>query len=177
MARIPPFSHSPVTHDLLVLSIKAFYERRTQFKELLSSNANLSSSRYFRLMCLAGMECIGTVPMGVYALVLNVKAGISPWKGWADTHFHFSKVGQIPFILWSLNPDLVKALELSRWDVVACAFIFFAFFGFADEARKNYRAMVATVAKRVGYSTMTASTLNNSSLNGYVFCFTFSFTV
>lgn len=149
-----------------VLSIKAFYKRRTQFKELLSSNNNLSSNRYFRLMCLAGIEVIGTVPMGIYALVVNVEAGVSPWKGWADTHYDFSKVGQFPAIQWRMNPTLVKSLELSRWSVVGCAIIFFGFFGFADEARKNYRAAVATVAKRMGYSTMTSSTLNNSSING-----------
>jgi len=33
-----------------------------------------------------------------------------------------------------------------------CAIIFFIFFGFADEARRNYSSALRSVAKRVGYT-------------------------
>lgn len=151
-----------------VLSIKAFYKRRAQFKELLSSNNNLSSNRYFRLMALAGIEVIGTVPMGIWAIVVNAQLGVEPWLGWADTHYDFSRVGQIPALQWRQVPDLVRGLELARWSVVGCAIIFFAFFGFADEARKNYRLMINSVAKRMGYSTFGTSTAGHSTLDGSV---------
>lgn len=144
------------------MSIKAFYKRRAQFKELLSSNNNLNSNRYFRLMCLAGIEMLGTIPIGSYGLYLNVSAGINPWKGWADVHFHFSKVSQFPALQWRAVPNLVTSLELSRWSVVFCALVFFGFFGFADEAKKNYRLVVTTVAKRMGYSIMTDSTTSST---------------
>jgi len=42
---------------------------------------------------------------------------------------------------------------MSRWLIVACGFIFFAFFGFADEARRHYRHAFNSVVKRVGFST------------------------
>jgi len=45
-------------------------------------------------------------------------------------------------------------LELSRWSVIFCAFLFFGFFGFADEARKNYRFAFQSVAKCVGISSV-----------------------
>jgi len=47
----------------------------------------------------------------------------------------------------------VISLETTRWFVILCAVVFFAYFGFADEARKNYRAAFGSVAKRVGLST------------------------
>jgi pheromone a factor receptor len=34
-----------------------------------------------------------------------------------------------------------------------CAFVFFAFFGFAEEARQNYRRVFTSLAGRVGYLT------------------------
>jgi pheromone a factor receptor len=40
-----------------------------------------------------------------------------------------------------------------RWATVACALLFFAYFGFADEVIKNYRGAFNSVAKRMGYST------------------------
>ncbi|KAJ7238654.1 hypothetical protein C8J57DRAFT_1246354 [Mycena rebaudengoi] len=43
-------------------------------------------------------------------------------------------------------------MELTRWTALSCALVFFAFFGFAVEARKNYRTAFWAVAKCVGYT-------------------------
>jgi pheromone a factor receptor len=93
----------------------------------------------------------------LYAIALNVHAGINPWKSWANTHVRFSRVDQIPAMIWRTRPVMASSLELTRWLAVVCAIIFFAFFGFADEAKKNYRSVFQTVAKRVGISTGTVT--------------------
>jgi pheromone a factor receptor len=163
------------------LTIRAFMKRRSQFKELLSGNSNLNSSRYLRLMILATTEIFCTIPFSSYFLSLNIRMGIQPWISWADTHSNFSRVDQVPKLLWERNHDFAIGMEASRWLLVACAVTFFAFFGFADEAKKNYRLAYDSVAKRVGYSTasmssgMTSSNggstkdFKNSSLNGSSF--------
>lgn len=43
---------------------------------------------------------------------------------------------------------------------VACAFVFFAFFGFVDDALQNYRHLYSSVASLIGYLT---SNLHGSS--------------
>lgn len=131
------------------LSLRAFRVRQTQFKELLSSNASLTQNRYFRLMALATTELICTLPLSIYIVVLNIQNGISPYLGWDDLHFGFSRVDQIPFVIWSLDHGLVVALQLARWLVVACALVFFIFFGFAEEARKHYRALFERILKHI----------------------------
>ncbi|KIM42056.1 hypothetical protein M413DRAFT_445228 [Hebeloma cylindrosporum] len=153
----PPVAIGIVSAIYAVLSIVYFNKSRSQFNELLSSHNNLTSSRYVRLMCLAGIEVLCTVPLGCYAISLNVHAGIRPWISWADTHAGFARVDQIPAMIWRTNPVLESSLQLSRWLCVVCAFIFFGFFGFADEAKKNYRSVFQTVAKRVGISTGTVT--------------------
>ncbi|KAL0952910.1 hypothetical protein HGRIS_007125 [Hohenbuehelia grisea] len=145
-----------------IRSILAFNKRRTQFKELLSANSNLNSSRYFRLMGLAAIEVLLTVPIGSWAIYLNVSAGIQPWLGWADTHLDFSRVDTYPALLWRFNKINEMSIELTRWSIIICAFVFFFFFGFADEARKHYRLALNSVAKRVGYSTGTFSSTTSS---------------
>ncbi|KAJ7742949.1 pheromone B alpha 1 receptor [Mycena maculata] len=141
-----------------VLSIKSFYHSRAQFKELLSSNNNLNLNRYVRLMCLAGTDLLCTIPLGIWVLWVNVKVvGISPWISWDNTHSNFSRVEAIPGILWRSNVYTVASLESTRWLTVACALLFFAYFGFADEAMKNYRSAFVSVAKRMGYSQATMS--------------------
>ncbi|KAG1873819.1 pheromone A receptor-domain-containing protein [Suillus subluteus] len=137
-----------------VRTIVELAQRRAQFMEFLSVNKNLSSSRYFRLMGLAGIEMLCTIPLGAYVIYLNATAQpILPWISWADTHSNFSFVGIVPSVVWRASGPTVLSIELSRWLLVVCAFVFFAFFGFADEARKNYRLAYVSVAKRVGIST------------------------
>ncbi|PFH48838.1 hypothetical protein AMATHDRAFT_49183 [Amanita thiersii Skay4041] len=159
---LPPILIGLVSAVYCCLSIRLFYQSRAQFKEILSNSSNLNTNRYLRLMMLAGTEIVCTVPIGIYALYLNIKAHLNPWKSWADTHSGFSRIDQIPALIWRSNPILESSLELTRWLIIVCAFIFFAYFGFADEARKNYRSAVQSVAKKVGY-TSTGTTLFGST--------------
>ncbi|ESK91508.1 pheromone receptor [Moniliophthora roreri MCA 2997] len=136
------------------LSLIAFNKRRTQFKELLSKNSNLTSNRYFRLMCLAGIEILCTIPLGSWAIYLDATASpVHPWISWEDTKWGFDRAELLPSLIWHLNDLMALSIELTRWFTVICALIFFAFFGFADEARKNYRAAYSSVTKHVGLST------------------------
>lgn len=176
LVSVPPVLIGMVSACYAVLSIRAFAKSRSQFNEYLSHNnhSNLNSSRYVRLMCLASVDILCVVPLAIYAIYVNVSSGnISPWKGWADTHAGFSRVDQTPAFIWHSIPGAVNSLEMSRWLTVACAFIFFAFFGFADEAMKNYRSYVQTVSKKVGLSTGSTSE-GSFSVTGYVLFFSLS---
>lgn len=125
--------------------------RRAQFNQFLSSNNSLTVNRYFRLMFLATVELLFNTPISSYGIYLNVTSGtIEPWKSWANVHFDWLAVDLIPAVLWRANHFSVISIELSRWSTVFCALIFFLFFGFANEARKNYRLAYWAVAKRFG---------------------------
>ncbi|KAI0297994.1 pheromone A receptor-domain-containing protein [Russula brevipes] len=132
----------------LCWSIYAFYKRRCRFKEIMSCNPGLDRNRYIRLMILSSMDILGTIPIGTYYLVYNVQQGVRPWVSWADTHSNYSRVVQVPGFIWQSDPSTVQVLEMFRWSLVVCAFLFFAFFGFAREARQNYRHVFTSLAGR-----------------------------
>jgi len=67
----------------------------------------------------------------------------------------FGRVDQFPSILWRSNPASLYQLELCRWLTPLCAFIFFGFFGFADEARIHYRSTFNFITKTFGISSFT----------------------
>lgn len=143
------------------LTIRALAKRRAEFNEMLAGVNNLNSSRYLRLMGLASVELLLGIPWTSYtSLYLNIHAsgasesGINPWISWENVHSNFFYVGQFPAFEWKSTHTMVVTLELARWACVMCAFIFFGFFGFAQEARKNYRLVFNSVAKRVGYTTI-----------------------
>jgi hypothetical protein len=121
----------------------------------MSSNPGLSRSRYFRLMAISGVEICGTIPLGTFLLVSNARSGVTPYVSWAYTHSNYSTVHQIAGFIWKNDPTAAANLELSRWALVLCSFIFFALFGFADEARQHYRRVYTTLVSRIGYSTFT----------------------
>ncbi|KAI8993120.1 hypothetical protein BD414DRAFT_582157 [Trametes punicea] len=123
-----------------VLTFAAFLRRRAQFNAYLASNTSMTANRYFRLMGIASVEIVCTVPVSAYGLYLNLSsAPMNPWISWSDTHFDYSKVDQFPAALWRMDRNAVISFELSRWLAPFCAFVFFGFFGFAQEARSNYR--------------------------------------
>ena len=142
-----------------VMNIYLFYTRERRFRQLMSS-VGLNRNRYIRLMAISAVEILGTIPLGTLIIVKNAKLGVRPWKGWAYLHEHYSVVYQVPAFIWKNMPNSVFALEMYRWLLVLCAFLFFALFGFADEARRHYRSVYASIAGRIGFS---ISTLQKSS--------------
>ncbi|KAJ7164153.1 STE3-domain-containing protein [Mycena filopes] len=152
---LPPLLVGCISAVYCVLSIKSFYRSRAQFKELLSShNANLNLNRYIRLMALASTDLLLTIPLSSLTLFINARVvGLAPYVSWADTHSNFSRVVSVPGIFWRSDVWTVASLEVTRWATVGCALLFFGWFGFADEAMKNYRSAFVSVARRVGIST------------------------
>ena len=142
--------------------------RRAQFSQFITSNTSLTINRYFRLMSLATIELLFNIPLSVYGLYLNITGRpFYKWKSWADIHSGWYIIDVYPAKLWRSNQQMVVNFELSRWSLIFCALIFFAFFGFADEARKNYRAAYWAVAKRFGIAPQSASS-GSKVLAGYV---------
>ncbi|KAI0698259.1 GPCR fungal pheromone mating factor [Cytidiella melzeri] len=130
-----------------VLTLRALMRRRAQLAEFFSSNSSLTAQRYIRLMAMAIMEMLCTVPISSYGMYLNLtRYEVLPWISWADTHFHYSKVGLYPSILWHENHVTALAIEISRWLPVGCALVFFIFFGIAEDARRHYWQGLVRVA-------------------------------
>lgn len=144
----PPLHARSLTDLHLVLTLLAFRRRQMEFNQYLRNSTSLTISRYFRLMALVTTETLFTVPLTLFTIILSVKqAPPNPWISWEETHYDFWRVEQYPAILWRSNFFVVVGTELSRWVVPLCAFIFFAFFGFAEEARKNYNEAFLAASK------------------------------
>lgn len=143
------------------MTLYAFLKRRREMNQFLSSNSMITFSRYFRLMALASMDALLTVPLGIFAIITNVRQGVMPWAGLADAHWGFSRIDQVPALLWRLSPPTVLSLYLNRVFILFCALVFFVFFGFAEECRKNYARLFWRVAGRFGFAPK-----NNASASG-----------
>ncbi|TDL24575.1 STE3-domain-containing protein [Rickenella mellea] len=136
-----------------ILTLRTFIIRRTEMNQFFESGSSgISIQRYARLMALTCTELVFTIPLGIFVIVLNAtKFEVSKFITWAEIHYAFHVIRQIPAIEWQNNKWEAIALEMTRWSVVLCAFVFISFFGFAEESRKNYKSAFLSAAKRVGY--------------------------
>lgn len=125
------------------LTLRSFLARRTQFTQFLSSNTSLTLSRYIRLMALASTEMLLTTPLASLQMVIGLTGQpLEPWRSWADTHYNFSRVILVSSVNWRNSGLPAVSLEITRWSAPLCAFVFFLFFGFAEESRRNYRRAI-----------------------------------
>ncbi|KAI0641059.1 STE3-domain-containing protein [Trametes meyenii] len=147
-----------VSATYCTLTLRAFFKRRRDFSTLVASNSNLTFNRYFRLMGLAAIEILFTIPLTIYTIVADSKQPFYEYRGLADLHFRFSRVNQKSAVSWRAEPGLPGAMDAKRWTVIGCCILFFLFFGLAEEARKHYRLALSSVAKRVGITTFDRST-------------------
>jgi pheromone a factor receptor len=140
------------------VNIYTFYKREIQCRQMISSTSGFSQSRYLRLIAISSVDVFATVPLATIFIVLDAKEGLKPWKSWADTHSHYSVVPQVAGIVWKNIPTGALGFEIYRWSLVACAFIFFALFGFAVEAREHYYSLYKLLARLVSTSSASHGT-------------------
>ncbi|KAJ3849074.1 pheromone receptor [Lentinula lateritia] len=154
--------------------LRTFYVRRIQFNQAISSNGMIKPSRYLRLMLLAMIDIMCTIPIGTYTIYVSLESvPLNPWISWDDTHFDFKRVQLIPAVIWRSNPATYTSLQITRWLPIVCAFVFFALFGFAEEAMKSYRRAFWFVARRLGFRRASAGGFTGDKgksgiLSGYV---------
>ncbi|KAJ7190871.1 putative fungal pheromone GPCR, STE3-type [Mycena pura] len=148
-----------------VFTLRAFLRRRAASSQFIapsasSKNPGLTTGHYLRLMALATTDILLTTPIGFYLIYMNCTSGpLRPWISWANTHFEFGFVplDQIPASTWRAQRNVAVGYQFTRWVSALSGLSFFAFFGCAAEARRNYAiafsALAATfwrIAARVG---------------------------
>lgn len=110
-------------------------------------------SRYMRLMALCMTELSLTIPLSVAIIWVNAVAfPLDPWTSLSDTHYDYGRVEQITRAIYTQNKYMVMSIEFTKWTSPASGIIFFAYFGFADEAVRHYKKAFWVVASRFGYS-------------------------
>ena len=138
-------------YKLSALTFRRAFLQKEQLKKMHHAGFSISAGRYWRLMALCCVEIIFTVPMNIYIIITNTLiAQPGPYISWSWIHSDVSQIAQYPTIIWQ-SAGFVE-LEISRWLFILCAFVIFAFFGWAQEARSFYRQAFLSVCRRLGYS-------------------------
>ncbi|KAG8740711.1 hypothetical protein FRC10_003961 [Ceratobasidium sp. 414] len=134
----PPIVLSLGTLIYAGIALRWFVHRRAQFQAVLQSNqSGLTTGRYLRLIALSVTEMLFATAMSLFVLVITVEdGGLRPWISWEDVHSNWHRVGQFARIL---VPQFFWDRLLLTWYIIPItSVIFFAFFGFGQEAKAEY---------------------------------------
>ena len=127
------------------MTIWKLHKKRLGIRELLHSNSNITTSSYLRLLIIAVIGSVVLVPLCLW-LFISPWSSVEPWQGWKKTHADMSYVQEIPASVWRSNASILYGIEITRWEYVICAFLFFACFGLHREARESYRSAMRHLA-------------------------------
>ncbi|KAG9097622.1 hypothetical protein FRC06_007359 [Ceratobasidium sp. 370] len=146
---LPPIVLSLGTLIYAGIALRWFVHRRAQFQAVLQSNqSGLTTGRYLRLIALSVTEMLFATAMSLFVLVITVEdGGLRPWISWEDVHSNWFRVGQFARIL---VPQFFWDRLLLTWYIIPItSVIFFAFFGFGQEAKAEYNKAWRWVQKNV----------------------------
>lgn len=145
------------------MALHHFIRRRLTFAaQLQNSNSALTPNRYLRLIAMAVTEMVWGTVFTAYNLYNNASPGLRPWTTWADVHSNFSRVDLYPAS--SIPPQFLQSMMVFWWVMPASSIIFFLFFGFGEEAQKEYRKLVVWF-KRTILRRKTETSTHTSSLS------------
>lgn len=132
-----------------VLAMHHFIARRLQFASVLkASQSGLNTSQYLRLLALAMTNVLAVFASAISSSISHSHAQLLPYTSWSEVHAGFGAVGQYLDGFTFLS-DSVAFNLISAWIPVIAAYVFFAFFGFTEEAVRMYVLALSTLRERL----------------------------
>ncbi|KAI0034437.1 GPCR fungal pheromone mating factor, partial [Vararia minispora EC-137] len=132
-----------------------FYRYNKETNESLRSDISISRPNYLRLLALAAMDIVLTLPLNVISVVESVK-NLLPgnpfqfYRGWSYTHAEWAPVSFSYTVIKAQGGWQLTNYYLSRWSSVALALTIFALFGLTADARGTYRRGIYAIGERLG---------------------------
>ncbi|TFK50593.1 STE3-domain-containing protein [Heliocybe sulcata] len=128
--------------------LRTFIARRFELSKSLSSDFQSGTNPYLRLILLASTIFVLGLPICGYMLYLSLAqpGELVPYS-WATIHADFPRVQEVPASVWRYNSNIRMSVEIYRWAVPCCSWVFFLFFGLSEEARKHYKSSYRRVVE------------------------------
>src|SRR6202034_2726481 len=92
----------------------------------------------------------------------NVSDGLRPWTSWDVVHSNFSRIQLFPMI--GIPQWYLSIMMVLWWAMPVSSFLFFLFFGFGEEAMKEYRQVWLWIKTKVFRQSVKGDSLYPGSL-------------
>ncbi|VDB92185.1 unnamed protein product [Peniophora sp. CBMAI 1063] len=135
---------------------RTFYHHNREINRFLQSNNSVTRPNYFRILALASIDILLTLPVGIATIVLTVKDNLSVghvpfYYGWTLDHTGWQPASFSYADIVSTGPFNVVDFYFARWTSPVLAFVIFGLFGLTLEARVSYWRILCTVGGWFGW--------------------------
>ncbi|VDB99555.1 unnamed protein product [Peniophora sp. CBMAI 1063] len=132
---------------------RIFYKQSKEFNRFLRTNGSVSRTNYLRILILASIDILLTLPFGLAIFILDIQSDVAGgdvpfYPGWSAVHGDWAPVS-VPYA--EIQARGKTALTFSFWTSPVLSFVIFGLFGVTTEARASYRRVLYTVLGWCGY--------------------------
>ena len=133
-----------------------FYRQSRDINRFLQSNDSVSRNNYMRILALASIDVLITLPVGIANIVLTVTGSLSQgpmpfYFGWTYDHTDWAPVGYSYAESVAIGTSEVVQFYFVQWTSPFLAFVIFGLFGVTSEARASYWRIICTVGGWLGW--------------------------
>ncbi|VDC07982.1 unnamed protein product [Peniophora sp. CBMAI 1063] len=134
------------------------YRQSKDINRFLRSNGSVSSANYYRILALASLDILLTLPFSITNMILIVFSDIRVTKnatifylGWATIHENMTPQS-VPYpTVQAFGLATVVQYYFAQWTSPILAYAVFGLFGLTVEARASYWRIIYTVGRRLGW--------------------------
>ncbi|KZV59905.1 STE3-domain-containing protein [Peniophora sp. CONT] len=153
---------------------RIFYRQHRVLNRFLQSNDSISRTNYLRILALASIDVLLTLPMGIVSLVLFIlpplhRGPLPFYQGWVRVHSDWGPESISYADLTAGGAANLAELYFQRWSSPVLVFAIFGLFGMTMEARTSYRRILRSVTVWSGLGTQTDERGVHSSLSAINF--------
>ncbi|KZV63981.1 STE3-domain-containing protein [Peniophora sp. CONT] len=132
---------------------RTFYRQSRDINHFLHSNSSVPRTNYFRILALASIDIVLTLPIGIANIVLIVvEPGPFPFYfGWTSDHTDWEPQAYSYAELVTLGTSTMAQYYFTQWTSPVLAFAIFALFGVTSEARASYWRIICTIGGWFGW--------------------------
>ncbi|VDC05613.1 unnamed protein product [Peniophora sp. CBMAI 1063] len=147
-----------------------FYRQNRDINQFLRSNESVSRNHYVRILILASIDILFTLPIGIVDIVLTLKAllEVSPvfYPGWSADHNNWDPISISYADFKTFGTASIAQFFVSQWSSPLLGLIVFGLFGATREARASYWSVVCTVGGWFGWRPTSSNKCSKRSTLG-----------
>ncbi|VDB95169.1 unnamed protein product [Peniophora sp. CBMAI 1063] len=134
-----------------------FYRQSKDINRFLRSNNSISRPSYFRIMVLASIDLLITLPIGIVNLVLALVAALRNnllpfYWGWTSLHTNWEPLSVSYAEITADGTTNTANFYFINWMSPILAFSIFGLFGLTSEALASYWRVICVIGNWVGWA-------------------------
>ncbi|KZV65157.1 fungal pheromone STE3G-protein-coupled receptor [Peniophora sp. CONT] len=129
---------------------RIYHRQRRDIDSILHSNPSVSHTNYLRILVLASIDILLTLPAGIVSITMDIVQSLSVdefpfYQGWTFLHTEWEPVAVSYADLQASKHTTLAQNYFAYWSSPVLAFVIFGLFGVTPEARASYWRIICTI--------------------------------